>query len=117
VCSTEHEVGAIERLLGLRFRAVLRVDRFRAHEAPEVFDEWANAIAWGQSATEGATPPKTMLLLCGIMGRPWAVQAFLSEPESVTLCLGSYFDDVALGRVLKYAGGHRLRCKRCLRMA
>ena len=117
VCSTEHDVDAIERLLGLRFRAVLRVDRFRAHDSPEVFDAWADTIAWGQSATDGATPPKTMLLLCGIMGRVWAVEAFLSEPDSLTLCLGSYFDDVGLGRVLKYAGGQRLLCKRCLRMA
>ncbi len=116
VCSTEHDVGAIERLLGLRFRAVLSVDRFRAHDSPGVFDEWVDTIGWGQSATEGATAPKTMLLLCGIMGRVWAVQAFLSEPDSLTLCLGSYFDDVALGRVLKYAGGQRLRCRRCLRM-
>ena len=58
-----------------------------------------------------------MLLLCGIMGRPWAVQSYLSDPDSLTLCLGSYFDDVSLGRVLKYAGGQKLRCKRCLRMA
>ena len=77
---------------------------------------WADEIGWGQSATEGATASQTMLLLCGIMGRPWAVQAFLSNPDSLTLCLGSYFDDVGLGRVLKYAGGQRLRCKRCLRM-
>jgi hypothetical protein len=46
-----------------------------------------------------------MLLLCGIMGRPWAAQSYLSDPDSLTLCLGSYFDDVSLGRVLKYAGG------------
>ena len=116
VCSTEHDVDAIERLLGVSFRAVLRVDRFRAHEAAEVFDAWADEIGWGQSVTEGATAPQTMLLLCGIIGRPWAVQAFLSNPDSLTLCLGSYFDDVGLGRVLKYAGGQRLLCKRCLRM-
>ena len=116
VCSTEHDVDAIERLLGLRFRAVLRVDRFRAHASPEVFDAWADAIGWGQSPTESPTSPKTMLLLCGIMGRVWAVQAFLSEPDSLTLCLGSYFDDVGLGRVLRYVGGQRLRCRRCLRM-
>ena len=116
VCSTKHDVDAIERLLGIPFRAVLRVDRFRAHESPEVFDVWVDEIGWGQSSNEGTTAPRTMLLLCGIMGRPWAVQAFLSNPDSLTLCLGSFFDDVGLGRVLKYAGGQRLRCKRCLRM-
>ena len=116
VCSTEHDVDAIERLLGVSFRAVLRVARFGAHENPEVFDAWADEIGWGQSVTEGATAPQTMLLLCGIIGRPWAVQAFLSNPDSLTLCLGSYFDDAGLGRVLKYAGGQRLLCKRCLRM-
>lgn len=116
VCSKEHDVDAIERLLGICFRAVLKVARFRAHEYPEVFDAWADEIGWGKSATEGDTVPRTMLLLCGIMGRPWAVQAFLAEPDSLTLCLGSYFDDVGLGRVLKYARGRSLRCKRCLRM-
>jgi hypothetical protein len=96
---------------------VLRVDRFRAHESPEVFDAWADDIGWGHSAVGGAAAPRTMLLLCGILGRPWAIQSFLSDPDSLTLCLGSYFDDLALGRVLKYAEGHRLRCKRCLRLA
>jgi len=115
VCSTEHDVDAIERVLGIPFRAVLRVDRFRAHESPGVFEGWVEEIGWRQSANEGTTAPRTLLLLCGIMGRPWAVQAFLSNPDSLTLCLGSYFDDVSLGRVLKYAGGQRLRCKRCLR--
>ena len=115
-CSTEHDVEAIERLLGISFRAVLRVDRLRAHESPEVFEEWVDEIGWGRSATGSATDPRTMLLLCGVMGRPWSVEAFLSEPDSLTLCLGSYFDDVALGRVLKYAGGRSIRCKRCLRM-
>ncbi len=52
VCSTEHDVGAIERLLGLSFRAVLRVDRFRAHEGPEVFDACADEIGWGQPSAE-----------------------------------------------------------------
>jgi len=116
VCSTEHDVDAIERLLKISFQAVLRVDRLRAHESPEVFETWADEIGWGETPTHGPTGPRTMLLLCGIMGRPWAVQAFLSEPDSLTLCLGSYFDDVALGRVLKYASGRSLRCKRCLRM-
>ncbi len=117
VCSTEHEVDAVEGLLGVSFRDVLKVDRFRAHESPEAFDSWADEIGWGQSAARGATARRTMLLLCGIMGRPWAVHSYLSDPDSLTLCLGSYFDDVSLGRVLKYAGGQKLRCKRCLRMA
>ena len=117
VCSTEHDVDATERLLGLQFRAVLRVDRFRAHDSSEMFDAWADTIGWGKNATDGTTPRKTMLLLCGIMGRVWAVQAFLSEPDSLTLCLGSYFDDVGMGRVLQYAEGRRLRCKRCLRLS
>jgi len=116
VCSTEHDVDAIERLLEISFQAVLRVDRLRAHESPEVFGTWADEIRWGETPIHGPTGPRTMLLLCGIMGRPWAVQAFLSEPDSLTLCLGSYFDDVGLGRVLKYASGRSLRCKRCLRM-
>ena len=115
VCSTEHDVDAVERLLGVSFRAVLRVDRFRAHESPHVFDAWADEIRWGRGAADGAATPRTLLLLCGIMGRCWAVQAFLSDPDSLTLCLGSYFDDVALGRVLRYASGEGLRCERCLR--
>ncbi len=116
VCRTEHDVDAIERLLGFSVRAVLRVDRFIAHENPEVFDAWTDEIGWGQNATDGPAAPRTMLLLCGIMGRCWAVHAFLSDPGSLTLCLGSYFDDVGLGRVLRYAGGRDLRCERCLRM-
>jgi hypothetical protein len=115
VCSTEHDVDAVERLLGISFRAVLRVDRLRAHESPHVFDAWADEIGWGHGATDAAASPRTLLLLCGIMGRCWAVQAFVSDPDSLTLCLGSYFDDVALGRVLKYAGSETLRCERCLR--
>ena len=116
VCSTEHDVDAIERLLGISFRAVLRVDRLRAHESPRVFDAWTHEIGWGHDATEGGSAPRTMLLLCGIIGRCWAVEAFLSEPDSLTLCLGSYFDDVSLGRVLKYTEGQDFRCKRCLRV-
>lgn len=116
VCSTEHDVDAIERLLGISFRAVLRVDRFRAHENPGVFDEWAHEIGWGTRATNSDSASPTMLFLCGIMGRCWAVQAFVSEPDSLTLCLGSYFDDVSLGRVLKYTEGRSVGCKRCLRV-
>jgi len=54
--------------------------------------------------------------LCSIMGRCWAVQAFQSDPDHLTLCLGSYFDDVSLEQVLKYTRGQNLRCGRCLRM-
>ena len=96
---------------------MLRVDRLRAHETPEVFDAWADEIGWGQIATDSVAAPRTMLLLCDIMGRCWSVQAFLSEPDSLTLCLGNCFDDVSLGRVLKYAEGReKFRCKRCLRV-
>ena len=116
VCSTEHDVDAIERLLGISFLAVLRVDRLRAHESAQVFDAWAHQIGWGQRVTEGGSAPRTMLLLCGIIGRCWAVEAFLSEPDSLTLCLGSYFDDVSLGRALKYTERQDLRCKWCLRV-
>ncbi len=115
VCSTEHDVDAIEGLLGISFRGVLRVDRLRAHESPEVFDAWADEIGWGEPETDGGSAPRTMLLLCGIMGRCWAVQAFMSDSDSLTLCLGSYFDDVSLGRILKYTEGLDIRCKRCLR--
>jgi hypothetical protein len=116
VCSTEHDVGAIENLLGAPFAGVLRVDGFHAHEEPETFDAWSEEIGWGTSPHSAESNPRTLLLACGIMGRPWAVGAFMSDPTSLTLCLGSYFDDVALGRVLRYVGGDHLRCERCLRM-
>ena len=61
VCSTEHDVDAIQRLLGVSFRAVLRVDRFRAHENPGVFDEWAHEIGWGRRATNSDSASPTML--------------------------------------------------------
>ena len=116
VCSTEHDVEAIENLLGASFTSVLRVDRFRAHEEPAAFDAWVERIGWGTGLRDAKPDPRTLLLSCGIVGRPWAVRAFMSDPTSLTLCLGSYFDDVALGRVLRYVGGNRLRCERCLRM-
>lgn len=113
VCSPEHDVGAIESLLGLRLSGVLRVDRLRAHDDPGAFGAWCREIGWGEHGPEA--PPRTLLLICGIMGRPWAVDAFTADPESVTMCLGSYFDDVALGRMVHYARGGAIRCGRCLR--
>ncbi len=40
----------------------------------------------------------------------------MSEPDSLTLSLGSYFDDVSLGRVLKYTERGAIRRKRRLRV-
>lgn len=113
VCSTQHDVAAVEALLGRTFDGVLRVERTGAHLEPELFDPWIRDTGWGARGPDG--PPPTLLLLCGMMGRPWAVDAFLADPDSVTLCLGSYLDDVALNRILPYVDGTEVSCPRCLR--
>ena len=112
MCSPEHDTSAIEAELGLRFTDILRVDRFHAHLQPKPFSEWLKEIGW---ADQRSGPSPTLMLCCGIIGRAWAIDAFMQRPDSVTLCLGSYFDDVALDRVLGYASGAPVVCDRCLR--
>lgn len=113
VCSPEHDAKAIEAELGIRFTDVLRVDRYEAHLDPAPFGNWLEAIGW---ENREAGPPPTLMLCCGIMGRVWAIDAFIARPDSVTLCLGSYFDDIALGRILSYASGTPIVCDRCLHL-
>jgi len=110
VCSSEHDTDAISSL-GLPLDGVLAVDRFAAHGDDARYKQWLTEIAW-----DDATPAPTVLLCCGAVGRAWAIEAFTRRPDSVTLCLGSYFDDVALSRELEYARPGVVVCSRCHRV-
>jgi hypothetical protein len=96
VCSSEHDTEAISSL-GLPLDGVLTVDRLAAPRDDPRYKRWVTEIAW-----DGGTRAPALLLCCGVVGRAWAVDAFTRRPDSVTLCLGSYFDDVALSRLMAY---------------
>ena len=111
VCGSEHDTDAVASTLGLSFDGVLSVDRYAAYRDAGHFTKWLTEIDW-----EGNSRSSSLLFCCGAVGRSWAVEAFVSRPDSVTLCLGSYFDDVALGRTLHYAQPGKLVCRRCHRV-